>query len=109
MWMLTVSSINVEDYIKMDPLSVMYKLPEGLYEKNELDENRWQRLTAEGINHIVGAFFIKGVQDSRNKRMETLENVNDVTNNQLNVVNDIMKKINEHKMNEIIEKDFSNN
>jgi hypothetical protein len=93
----------------MDPLSIIYKLPESLYEKNEVDENRWQRITGEGVNHIVGAFFIKNVQDSRNKRIETLENVNDVTNNQLNVVNDLMKRINEHKMNEIIEKDFSNN
>ncbi len=95
--------------MKMDPLSIIYKLPESLYEKNELDEQRYMRLTSEGVNHIVGAFFIKNHQENRNKKVEPLENVNDVTNNQLNVVNEIMKKINEHKMNEIIEKDFSNN
>ncbi len=93
----------------MDPLSIIYKLPEGLYEKNELDEERWQRLTSEGVNHIIGAFFIKRYVDNKNKKVETLENVNHVTTYQLNEVNDLMKKINENKMNEIIEKDFSNN
>jgi hypothetical protein len=98
-----------KDFMKMDPLSIIYKLPENVYEKNEIDEYRWHRLTGEGVNHIVGAFYIKNIQDSRNKRVETLDSVNDMTNSQLNVVNDIMKKINEHKMNAIIEKDFSNN
>jgi hypothetical protein len=95
--------------MKMDPLSIIYKLPENLYERNEFDEYRWHRLTTEGVSHIVGAFYIKSMQENRNKRVEALDNVNDMTNSQLNVVNDLMKKINEHKMNAIIEKDFSNN
>lgn len=93
----------------MDPLSIIYKLPESLYEKSDLDENKLKNMTSEGVNHIVGAFYIKSVQDNWNKKVEPLENVNDITNNQLNVVNDLMKRINEHKMNEIIEKDFINN
>ncbi len=93
----------------MDPLSIIYKLPDGLFESNELDEQRWQRMTNEGVSHIVGAFFIKSHQENRNKKVETLENVNHVTNSQLSEVSDLMKKINEHKMNAIIEKDYINN
>ncbi len=93
----------------MDPLSIIYKLPEGLFESNEFDEQRWQRLTTEGVSHIVGAFFIKSYQENRNKKVEPLENVNHVTTSQLNEVSDLMKRISEHKMNAIIEKDFINN
>jgi hypothetical protein len=107
--MQIVFVFNVEDYIKMDPLSIIYKLPESLYDRCENEEQRSYKFKTEGTSNIVAAYFIKSVQENKNKKVENLQNVNDATNNQLNVVNDIMKKINEQKMNEIIEKDYSNN
>jgi hypothetical protein len=85
--------------------------------------NRQARLSNEGVNNMVAAYFIKNVQQKRNSIVKSAETVatkddsvpasassdnklsdiqadlNNITNNQLNTVNDMMKKI--------IEKDFT--
>jgi hypothetical protein len=98
--------------------------------------NRQARMTSEGVNNIVAAFFIKSIQHKRNniKPVETIihreevcseqnnannievSNVNNIngnnkmftdiqsdlggfTNNQLNNVNDMMKRITEKDFN----------
>lgn len=122
--------------------------------------NRINKIANEGVNHIVAAFYIKSVQQTRmnaarqqetntnirpislvdqeiqnaitgNSANSNLSNnessspknkqlgnfnmfndkcspdVNEFTASQLNSVNDIMKKLKENKMSEIIEKDYS--
>lgn len=105
----------------MNPQDYMFKLPENNYnyEKNDSivnDINKYNKLTNEGVNHIVAAFYIKSIQDNKNNIKDIIDenkttddiykDVNEVTNNQLNYVDDFMKKINK-KMNEIIEKDYT--
>jgi hypothetical protein len=114
----------------------MYRYQEGhlpfnnIYDRNDLFNllndretlNRQARLTNEGVNNIVAAYFIKNVQQKRSsmkpvevivhkedsvpdsaaggERMSDIQaDLGGITNNQLNTVNDMMKKI--------IEKDFT--
>jgi hypothetical protein len=112
----------------------LYRFQEGhipgynnIYERNDFfnmlndreNVNKQNRLTTEGINNIVAAYFIKTVQQKRSntKPIETIISTKDeeavspkgvedihadlcsVTNNQLSNVNDLMKRI--------IEKDYS--
>ena len=108
----------------MNSQDFVFKLPESnvIYEKNDsilTDSNKYIKLTTEGVNNVVAAFYIKSILDNKNMikdcNYETKCTVTDnfynevnetITNNQLNYVNDIIKNI-DKKMNDIIEKDYT--
>ena len=108
----------------MNSNELMYQFQDNVlqYEDRQPNIINYERITKEGINNIAAAFFINNIQIARNKKIEDevkkeelidkgFKNIdlNDATNNQLSMVNDLMKLINEkHKITDIIEKDFSN-
>jgi hypothetical protein len=122
---------DVDDYMRMSQIpEYLYQIQQNpfagynnIYERDIINVfndreilNRQARMTSEGVNNIVAAFFIKSVQGKRNniKPVETVihdnsstnnseqpskpfmdiqSDLNSITNNQLSSVNDMMKKI----------------
>ncbi len=115
--------IYTEEFIKMNSHDLMYQYQDNVFNYDDRQTNivNYDRIMNDGVNNISAAYFINSIQLARNKKVEDevkkdeiidkgFKNIDlyDATNNQLIMVNDMMKFINEHKLNDIIEKDFSN-